>query len=317
MRNEPLSLATALASFDDLWSPRIAARVNDYDVRVTKVRGEHVWHVHDDTDEFFLVLDGELYIALREPAGERTVHLPAAPSSPSRAAPSTARPPRRRLDPPVRAHRHVHGRRPPRRGPVPRRRDDRPRAGPLRPLSAGRAPPAPTASTTLVTVAATAVPRGPGAPGSPTTGRSPSPAHQAHGERAAVVRVGLRPRLEVAGVLGEEERHVREAVKVQRAAREVRERGDPGGLLGSGTRGRGARGQGGSSPLRARTRPAYVIPAQAGSARARITIPTRVATVSGRDAPRRRRSRRPRRRPGRRGRRGLRGSWSPGRRRAR
>ncbi|MFE8937443.1 cupin domain-containing protein [Streptomyces sp. NPDC007872] len=76
MRNEPLSLATALSSFDDLWSPRIAARVNDYDVRVTKVRGEHVWHVHDDTDEFFLVLDGELSIALREPAGERTVHLP-------------------------------------------------------------------------------------------------------------------------------------------------------------------------------------------------------------------------------------------------
>ncbi|MEV7670169.1 cupin domain-containing protein [Streptomyces sp. NPDC088752] len=76
MRNEPLSLATALSSFDDLWSPRIAARVNDYDVRVTKVRGEHVWHVHDDTDEFFLVLDGELYIALREPAGERTVRLP-------------------------------------------------------------------------------------------------------------------------------------------------------------------------------------------------------------------------------------------------
>ncbi|MET9929794.1 MULTISPECIES: cupin domain-containing protein [unclassified Streptomyces] len=76
MRNEPLSLATALASFDDLWSPRIAARVNDYDVRVTKVRGEHVWHVHDDTDEFFLVLDGELSIALREPAGERTVRLP-------------------------------------------------------------------------------------------------------------------------------------------------------------------------------------------------------------------------------------------------
>ncbi|MGW3560204.1 cupin domain-containing protein [Streptomyces sp. NPDC000963] len=76
MRNEPLSLATALSSFDDLWSPRIAARVNDYDVRVTKVRGEHVWHVHDDTDEFFLVLDGELCIALREPAGERTVRLP-------------------------------------------------------------------------------------------------------------------------------------------------------------------------------------------------------------------------------------------------
>ncbi|MFJ4341233.1 cupin domain-containing protein [Streptomyces sp. NPDC088915] len=76
MRNEPLSLATALASFDALWSPRVATRVNDYDVRVAKVRGEHVWHAHDDTDEFFLVLDGELHIALREPAGERTVRLP-------------------------------------------------------------------------------------------------------------------------------------------------------------------------------------------------------------------------------------------------
>lgn len=41
-------------------------RVNDYDVRIAKVRGEHVWHVHDTTDEFFLVLDGELTISLRD-----------------------------------------------------------------------------------------------------------------------------------------------------------------------------------------------------------------------------------------------------------
>ncbi|MFI0786906.1 cupin domain-containing protein [Streptomyces lydicus] len=76
MSNEPLLLDQALASFDALWSPRIAARVNDYDVRIAKVEGEHVWHAHDDTDEFFLVLDGELYLSLREPAGERTVRLP-------------------------------------------------------------------------------------------------------------------------------------------------------------------------------------------------------------------------------------------------
>ncbi|MFE7119153.1 cupin domain-containing protein [Streptomyces sp. NPDC057654] len=76
MNNEPLHLGKALASFDALWSPRIAARVNGYDVRIAKVEGEHVWHVHDDTDEFFLVLDGELRISLREPAGERTVVLP-------------------------------------------------------------------------------------------------------------------------------------------------------------------------------------------------------------------------------------------------
>jgi mannose-6-phosphate isomerase-like protein (cupin superfamily) len=69
--NEPISLDAALASFDALWSPRIVTSVNDYDVRVAKVEGEHLWHTHDHTDEFFLVLDGELTIALRD----RTVVL--------------------------------------------------------------------------------------------------------------------------------------------------------------------------------------------------------------------------------------------------
>lgn len=76
MSNDPVALAQALASFDALWSPRIVTRVNDYDVRVAKVEGEHLWHAHDDTDEFFLVLSGELHISLRDPAGERAVHLP-------------------------------------------------------------------------------------------------------------------------------------------------------------------------------------------------------------------------------------------------
>ncbi|MEU8235349.1 cupin domain-containing protein [Actinoplanes sp. NPDC048967] len=71
MSDEPISLRAALASFDTLWSPRIVTRVNDYDVRVAKVQGEHLWHTHDNTDEFFLVLDGELQIALRN----RTVVL--------------------------------------------------------------------------------------------------------------------------------------------------------------------------------------------------------------------------------------------------
>ncbi|MFD0142644.1 MULTISPECIES: cupin domain-containing protein [unclassified Streptomyces] len=72
----PIALATAFASFDELWSPRIVTRVNDYDVRVAKVAGEHVWHAHDDTDEFFLVVEGELHISLREDGAERTVTLP-------------------------------------------------------------------------------------------------------------------------------------------------------------------------------------------------------------------------------------------------
>lgn len=75
MNHEPMALGEALASFDALWSPRIVTRVNDYDVRIAKVEGEHLWHAHDDTDEFFLVLDGELRISLREVTGERTVVL--------------------------------------------------------------------------------------------------------------------------------------------------------------------------------------------------------------------------------------------------
>ncbi|MFE9440486.1 cupin domain-containing protein [Streptomyces sp. NPDC006602] len=73
---DPISLSAALASFTDQWSPRIVTTVNDYDVRVAKVEGEHLWHVHDHTDEFFLVLEGELHISLREPEGERKVVLP-------------------------------------------------------------------------------------------------------------------------------------------------------------------------------------------------------------------------------------------------
>jgi mannose-6-phosphate isomerase-like protein (cupin superfamily) len=76
MTTAPVNLPAALRTFDDIYSPRIVARVNDYDVRIAHARGEHVWHVHDDTDEFFLVLDGQFDIALRDADGsERTVVL--------------------------------------------------------------------------------------------------------------------------------------------------------------------------------------------------------------------------------------------------
>ncbi len=105
MSSEPIPLSRALASFDAVWSPRIVTRVNDYDVRVAKVEGEHIWHVHDETDEFFLVLDGELHISLREPDGERTVLLPRGRSSPSPGHRAQAVRSDRRRHPHVRAHR--------------------------------------------------------------------------------------------------------------------------------------------------------------------------------------------------------------------
>ena len=72
----PVKLFEALASFEEPYSPRIVEHVNDYDVRIAHVEGEHVWHVHDHTDEFFLVLQGDLDVSLRESDGSvRTVSL--------------------------------------------------------------------------------------------------------------------------------------------------------------------------------------------------------------------------------------------------
>lgn len=67
--SDPINLSAALSTFDQIWSPRIVAQVNDYDVRIVKVLGEHVWHVHDHTDEFFLGIDGEFSISLRDGDG--------------------------------------------------------------------------------------------------------------------------------------------------------------------------------------------------------------------------------------------------------
>jgi mannose-6-phosphate isomerase-like protein (cupin superfamily) len=72
----PVNLTEALASFSDIYSPRIVTRINDYDVRIAHTLGDHVWHVHGDTDEFFLVLDGQFDVSLRDADGvETTVSL--------------------------------------------------------------------------------------------------------------------------------------------------------------------------------------------------------------------------------------------------
>jgi len=66
-----IDLAEKLSTFSEHWSPRTVTRFNDCDVMVVKVEGEFVWHKHDDTDVFFLVLKGVLDIQLRD----RTITL--------------------------------------------------------------------------------------------------------------------------------------------------------------------------------------------------------------------------------------------------
>jgi mannose-6-phosphate isomerase-like protein (cupin superfamily) len=68
---DKVNLAAKLALFADHWKPRIVADYNGNDVMVVKLQGEFTWHAHPETDDFFLVLSGELDIELRD----RTVTL--------------------------------------------------------------------------------------------------------------------------------------------------------------------------------------------------------------------------------------------------
>ena len=61
-----VDLAEKLALVDEPFSPRIVGFLNDHKLAVVKVKGEFVWHKHDDTDDFFLVLRGRLTIQLRD-----------------------------------------------------------------------------------------------------------------------------------------------------------------------------------------------------------------------------------------------------------
>jgi len=64
--NDKINLAEKLALLDAPFVPGIVGTLNDYKLAVVKVRGEFVWHRHDDTDDFFLVLSGHLTIQLRD-----------------------------------------------------------------------------------------------------------------------------------------------------------------------------------------------------------------------------------------------------------
>lgn len=61
-----INLAEKLATFTDYWQPRTIGEFNGHDLRVVKVKGEFVWHKHDDTDDLFLVLQGHITIRLRD-----------------------------------------------------------------------------------------------------------------------------------------------------------------------------------------------------------------------------------------------------------
>jgi mannose-6-phosphate isomerase-like protein (cupin superfamily) len=63
---EKINLAERLGAFDETWAPKIVARYNRNEIRLVKTEGEWVWHKHDETDELFLILEGEFEMAFRD-----------------------------------------------------------------------------------------------------------------------------------------------------------------------------------------------------------------------------------------------------------
>ena len=60
-----INLDAKFSQFSEHWSPKIIAQMNDYHFKLVKFQGEFVWHDHKDTDEVFIVLDGEMVIHFR------------------------------------------------------------------------------------------------------------------------------------------------------------------------------------------------------------------------------------------------------------
>lgn len=66
MKMMPINFREKFDKFSEHWSPKIIAQMNDYHFKLVKFKGEFVWHQHDDTDEVFIVINGEMSIEFRD-----------------------------------------------------------------------------------------------------------------------------------------------------------------------------------------------------------------------------------------------------------
>ena len=66
MQAAAINLQDKLGHFAEHWSPRVIAEMNDYQFKLVKIQGEFVWHSHADTDEVFIVVDGDMAIQFRD-----------------------------------------------------------------------------------------------------------------------------------------------------------------------------------------------------------------------------------------------------------
>ena len=73
MINQKINLKEKFNKISDHWSPKVIAEMNDYQFKLAKVKNKFVWHQHDDTDEMFLVVSGELNLDFRDAASDPNV----------------------------------------------------------------------------------------------------------------------------------------------------------------------------------------------------------------------------------------------------
>ena len=66
MKFDKINFSQKYSKFFKHWSPRVIAEMNDYQFKLAKIKGEFVWHSHKDTDETFIVLEGEMILKLRD-----------------------------------------------------------------------------------------------------------------------------------------------------------------------------------------------------------------------------------------------------------
>jgi mannose-6-phosphate isomerase-like protein (cupin superfamily) len=64
----PINFRQKLGLLAEHWQPRVVAEMNDYQFKLVKLQGDFIWHDHEDTDETFIVLEGELRIDFRDGA---------------------------------------------------------------------------------------------------------------------------------------------------------------------------------------------------------------------------------------------------------
>ena len=66
MKHTPINFKEKLSRFSEHWSPKIIAKMDDYEIKIAKIQGSFVWHSHPETDETFIVIQGKMQIHFRE-----------------------------------------------------------------------------------------------------------------------------------------------------------------------------------------------------------------------------------------------------------